>query len=261
MVLDCFAAKLPLYYSSSRLTLLLTFLSIGDSYCLGTYLIPLPVRLSIVDRNTLGLHDAGGYVGECCWRIFQDFLDSDDPLALDERRYAVATLACLKILFGRSQPPVSRIIWFSQHSRALGVRMHDHSQLHHKGLPVRTYWVRSLAFYWRFRIHLQNQMPKKKDLYSKFELPVESKHEKEDSLAKHLTFLLRRSAYSDNILNFARSRVFRFGYLPRKHPTQMKKAIFALAKYIERVTGETAEVKACELVWGRDWWFLHNRFS
>jgi hypothetical protein len=80
-----------------------------------------------------------------------------------------------------------------------------------------------------------------------------------DSLrSTHLRFLLEKSAYSDNILNFARHRVFRFGYLHRKHPTYIKKTIFALAKYIQRVTGETAEVRACESIWGRDRWFTAN---
>jgi hypothetical protein len=74
-------------------------------------------------------------------------------------------------------------------------------------------------------------------------------------LLGHLEFLLEKSAYSDSLLNFARRRVFRFGYLNRSHSKYMKKAIFALAKYVHRVTGETAEVRACESIWGRDRWF------
>jgi len=74
-------------------------------------------------------------------------------------------------------------------------------------------------------------------------------------LSKHLQYLLEKAAYSDNILDFARRRVFRFGYLLRKHPTYMKKAIFSLAKYTQRVTGETTKVRACESIWGQDCWF------
>jgi hypothetical protein len=74
----------------------------------------------------------------------------------------------------------------------------------------------------------------------------------------HLQFLLEKSAHSNDILNFARHRVFRFGYLHRKHPTYIKKAIFALAKYIQRVTGEMAEIKACKSIWGRQRWFTAN---
>jgi hypothetical protein len=73
--------------------------------------------------------------------------------------------------------------------------------------------------------------------------------------SNHLQFLLEKSAYSDNLLNFAHHRVFRFRYLHRKHPTYMKKAIFALAKYVQRVTGSMVEVRACESIWGHNRWF------
>jgi len=83
------------------LTLLLTFLSASEHKELITYVIPLPSRLQIADGSALGLQNAGGYWGEKCdWKIFHDFLDSGDPLALDQRRYAIASFACLKILFG-----------------------------------------------------------------------------------------------------------------------------------------------------------------
>jgi len=256
MVLDFFASKLPLYYSSARLTLLLTFLSTSAPDYLRTYIIPLPSRLKITDDDALALHEAAGYNKTRPWQIFQDFLESSDPLALDERRYAVAALASLKILFGHSQPPVSPITWFSQHSRTCRVHMNGHSQWRHKDFPLATYLTdleRNFAFYWYLRTHF-NQTPQKQSLWNRFsQFTEESKDQFYRS--NHLLFLLPKSAYSHNILNFARYRVFRFAYPHRNHPTYMKRAIFALAKYIERVTGETAEVKACQSIWGRDRWF------
>jgi len=59
--------------------------------------------LKITDEVALDLHNVDGGWAPRHWHTFQDFLDSDDPLALDERRYAVAALACLKILFGHHQ--------------------------------------------------------------------------------------------------------------------------------------------------------------
>ena len=41
----------------------------------------------------------------------------------------------------------------------------------------------------------------------------------------------------------------------------MKKAIFALAKYIRRVTGEPAEVMVCKSIWGRKEWFTEQEVS
>jgi len=257
LVLDFFASKLHLYYSSSRLTLLLTFLSTRKPDYLRTDNIPLPSRLKITDDDALGLHSAGSYYypAVCYWQIFQDFLDSNHPLALDEQKYTIAALACLKILFGHHQAPVSRMTWFNQHSRALRVRMGGHPQRPHKDLAVGTYWGRSLAFYWHLRTYVRNQRPQKQPLWTRsFQFGRESADQ--NSRSNHLLFLLQRSAYSDKILTFARYRVFRFRYLHRKHPKYMKKAIFSLAKYIQRVTGETAEVRACESIWGR-----HNRVS
>ena len=251
VVLSFFASKLQLYYSSSRLTLLLTFLSASEPNYLGTYVIPLPSRLKFFDDSALGLHSAGGfYSGDCYWKIFQDFLDSGNPLALDERKYTIASLVCLKILFGHHQAPVSRFAWFTQHCRSLRIGIESRSQRHHTYFPVETYWGRSISSYWDLRTCLANRSPQRMDLSD-----VNAHFELQFYRSKHLRFLLEKSAYSDNILDFARDRVFRFGYLLRKHPAYMKRAIFSLAKYIQRVTGETAEVRACESIWGRDRWF------
>ena len=253
LVLDFFASKLHLYYSSSRLTLLLTFLSTTWDY-LRTDLIPLPSRLESIDHDALDLHNAGGYYPYENYRqIFQDFLDSNHPLALEERRYAVAAFACLKILFGHSQLPVSRITWFSQHSRALRERMEHQSQWHPKYLRLESYRIR-VAFYWHFGTRHRSRMPQKQPLWETYS-QFRRERAGQDFCSKHLLFLLPKSAYSDNILDFARYKLFRFGYLPRNHPKSMKRAIFALAKYIERVTGESAQVRACESIWGRERWF------
>ena len=258
IVLNFFASNLQLYYSSSRLTLLLTFLSVSAPNRFRTYIIPLPRRLKISDDNALGLHDAGGScVHNCYWNIFQDFLHfSKAPLALDERRYATASLACLKILFGHCQAPVLRLTSFRRPSRTLRVDLEDHSQWNHTDLPVGTDWARTIRLYWDLRISLPNLMRQGTHLSGAeilFQLRQQRRHQYFRS--NHLQFVLQQSAYSDNILDFARYRVFRFGFLHRKHPVYMKKAIFALAKYIQRVTGETAEVRTCESIWGRDEWF------
>ena len=254
LVLDFFASKLHVYYSSSRLTLLLTLLSFNGSNYLLTHHIPLPSRLKIADEDALDLYGAGGLhraMGD--WKIFEDFLHSNDLLALDERRYIVAASACLKILFRCSQPPISRITWFSQHFRALRMCMEDHSQ-QNRNVPWEEVYSRHVAFYWHLRTRHRNQKPQEQSLLRRSS-QFNQEGGAQDSLSNHFRFLLRRSAYSHNIPNFARYRVFRFGYLHRQHPTYMKRAIFALAKYIERVTGDTAEVRTCESIWGRDRWF------
>jgi hypothetical protein len=262
IVLKFFASKLPLYYSSSRLTLLLTFLSASGPKYLGTYLIPLPSRLQTADDHALGLHSAGGFHGgDCYWKIFQEFLDSSDvPLALDGQKYTIAALTCLKILFGLYQAPVSLLTWFSQHCRALRIGIESRSRHHHTDLPVGTYRGRSISTYWHLRTHLPNQMRQGIHLSAVdalFELSrqgaLQGAHQ--CSRSNHLQFLLQKSVYSNNILDFARYRVFRFAYLARRHPAYMKKTIFSLAKYIQRVTGETGEVRACESIWGRERWF------
>lgn len=114
-------------YSSSQLTLLLTFLSPSRSIPFPPYVIPLPSRLKMVDRNALNLHGEHGclpqeHLGQHR-KIFQGFLDSSDPLALNAQRYATAALAGLKILFGHYHTPVLNFRWFSQHSRILRVGM------------------------------------------------------------------------------------------------------------------------------------------
>jgi len=254
LVLDFFTSKLHLYYSSSRLTLLLTFLSTSGSNYLRTYLIPLPSRLKNIDEDALDLHTASGWhADKCYWQTFQDFLHSKDPLALDGGKYAVAAFACLKILFGPYQPPISCIMWFSQHSQALRERMNHHSPWHHRALQLKSV-RRCLTFYCHLRTHPCDLMPPKRFLLESF-LRLEDERRYQFRRSDHLLFLLPKSAYSHDILNFARSRVFRFGYLYRKHPTYMKKVIFSLAKYIARVTGETAKVRACESIWGREAWF------
>ena len=253
LVLNFFTSKLHLYYSSSRLTLLLTLLSTISPDYLGTDIIPLPPRLKITDDDALDLCSADNRVYFPDKRIFRDFLDSNNPLALDEQRYAVASWACLKILFGHSQLPVPRITWFSQHSRALRECMEDHSQWRLKDPSLITY-QRRVAFYWHLRTHHRIQKPQKLNLLGRSR-QLRKESDDQDCRSEHLLFLLPKSAPSHNILDFARYRVFRFGYLHRNHPTSMKRAIFALAQYIERVTGETAEVRACESIWGRDRWF------
>jgi len=259
LVLDFFASKLPLYYSSSRLIFLLTFLFASGPNLLGTYAVPLPSRLQIADDNALRLHRAGhDYYEKCHWKILQDFLDSGHPLALDQRRYAIASFACLKILFGQYQAPVLRFTWLIRHSRTLRGGMEMNYQRNHTDLPVGTDWQRSIHLYWDIRTRLPSQMrpgshPHLLGVLTLLELSRQRAYPYSQS--EHLQFLLQKSAYSDNILDFARYRVFRFGYLHRKHPSHMKKAIFSLAKYIQRVTGETAEVRVCESIWGRDTWF------
>ena len=236
------------------MTLLLTVLSTSKPDYLLAHIIPLPSRLKIIDKDALDLRATGGwYPDECHWKIFQDFLDSNNPLALDERRYAVAALSCLKILFGHSQRPVAPITWFSQHSRALMGNMEDHSQWLIK-YPQVVIYRRRVLFYWHLRTRHHNKMPQNSSLWREF-FQFERESEHQNSRSNLLQFLLPKSGYSNNILDFARYSVFRFGYLPRNHPTHMKRAIFALAKYIERVTGEMAEVRACESIWGHDRWF------
>ena len=263
MVLNFFTSKLHPYYSSSRLTLLLTFLSTIQSDCLGGSVIPLPSKLKRVDNDGLGLHG----IGDLCpvehlpehRHIFQDFLDSGDPLALDGQRYATATLACLKIILERHQAPVSRIRWLTQHSRTVRVGIEDRFQWHHTDLPPGMDWNRRVNFYWHVKTTLPSRspqgMPEAPASYLHHYYQFRIKIQDDRLLANHLEFLLEKAAYSNNLLNFAHRKVFRFGYLDRKHPTYIKKAIFALSKYIQRVTGGTAEVEACESIWGCNRWF------
>jgi len=88
LVLNFFASKLHLYYSSSRLTLLLTVLLASETNYINTRYIPLPSRLKTADDNALSLHSVGlrYNTGNSFGKIFKDFLDSGNPLALDERK-------------------------------------------------------------------------------------------------------------------------------------------------------------------------------
>jgi len=245
-VLDFFASKLQIYYSSSRLTLLLTLFHIPPDHLhlitgFRADVIPLPSRLKMVDHDAFGLHRSFSYAlqGKCY--IFRDFLDSGHALALDGQRHATAASACLKIIFMHDHAPHSR--------RTL--RVAQSSQRHRADLKREALWHRSVK-HWNFRSYLSSQkLQKFSPAFVEFVKKVQHQH----LLSGHLKSLLEKSAHSRNLLNFARRRVFRFGYLQRNHPTYMKKAIFSLAKYIHRVTGETVEVRACASIWERDRWF------
>jgi len=271
LVLDFFASKLHLYYSSSRLTSLLTTIyasidspasvistqhSIEDSDAL----VPLPPRVRAVDNAALSLCGALSYSRrlktESLWEIFLDFLDSDHPLALDGDRYATAAWSFLNVIFKHYQLPVFCFAWFSQHYRTMGLDLEHPSTRHLFHSEAEMDFSQTVDMYWGLRTI---QVPGCLDTeYSKVlrqEYEDYQAFSLQNLLSGHLQFLLERSAYSNNLLNFARHRVFRFRYLHRRHPTHMKKAIFALAKYIQRVTGSTAEVSACESIWGRKKWF------
>ena len=238
-VLNFFASKLPLYFSSSRLTLLLTLLDIPPDSLhpmryFQAFLIPLPSRLKMMDRDALGFFSVSHLPADR--NIFRNFLGSGHPLALDGRRYATAASACLKIIFKYYHLPLSCFHRFRRHS--LTPRLMEH--LSHRRDISLPQWKNFLETYFS-----TPERPGRPAIYE----PLDRLR------TTHLRLLLEKSAYSDNLLNFARCRVFRFGYLRRNHPTYMKQAIFALAKYIHRVTGGTAEVRACESIWGRDKWF------
>jgi hypothetical protein len=217
----------------------------------------------IIDRNALSLHSIGDFcpiehLGQHR-QIFQDFLDSSDSLALNGQRYAIAALACLKIIFRHYQAPVSRFAWVTQHSRALRMEMKHPSQWHHADLPAEMDWNRSINFYWYLRTSLPTRTPwgtsQALPDINQIRYQFEGQKRGQYSRSHHLRILLQKSACSDDLLNFAHRRVFRFGYLHRNHPTYIRKAIFALAKYIQQVTGGTAEVRACESIWRHDRWF------
>jgi len=243
-ILDFFKSKLPLYYSSSRLTLLLTLLEYSSDRFhpmrfFGPEYISLPSRLKMMDRDALNFMSVPQLSGD--WNIFRNFLGSDHPLALDGQRYATAALTCLKIIFKHYQVPLLCFQRFRRHILTPSVDMEQIANRRDvKSLPG---WKNFLETH--FSTSERQGIP---EIHAALYLCQRRR-------TIHLGFLLRKSAYSDNLLNFARCRVFRFGYLCRKHPTHMKQAIFALAKYIHQVTGGTAEVRACESIWGRDKWF------
>jgi hypothetical protein len=244
MVLDFFRSKLQLYYSSSRLTLLLTLLDIprGPLNTMRNFsadIIPLPPRLKALDSDAHCLHTSFSncyFIGD--WSIFQNFINSGHPLALNGWRYATAASACLKIIFICDHAP------HSQHT----LRVNQRSQRHHADLKPKTLWHRSVR-----HLDLSNNYNK---AVQGIPRAVKIRHQRFRS--EFLKFLLEKSAYSDDLLNFACNRVFRFGYLQQNHPVYMKRVIFALANYIHRVTRETTHVRACESIWGRQRWFTEN---
>ena len=248
-VLDFFASKLQLYYSSSRLTLLLTLLDAHRNSERGFYanIIPLPSRLKAMDTDAhclLSSFSDPRFIGN--YSIFQDFLDSSHPLALDGQRHAIAASACLKIIFIHDQAPH---YWITR-------RVNQRSQRHRADLKPKTLWHRSvrhsdIEFYPYNYVMAVNMVPR---AVSRFKVEIEAQRFR----SGHLKFLLEKSAYSNDLLTFASLRVFRFGYLQQNHPIYMKRVIFALAKYVHRVTGETAQVRACESIWGRPRWFTKN---
>jgi len=243
-VLNFFASKLSLYYSSSRLTLLITLLDIPPDRLdprtgFHAYIIPLPSRLVAMDGDALGFFSVFRFPLDRS--IFRDFLNSGHPLALDGQRHATAASACLKIIFICDQLP--------HYWRPL--RVDQLSQRHRGDLKPKTLSHRSVR-HWHLRSYLHcRKVPRD---FVTFGTKIQCQHLR----SEHLKFLLEKSAYSDSLLNFARRRVFRFGYLQRNYPTYMKRTIFALAKYIHRVTGETAEVRACESIWRHQRWFAEN---
>ena len=243
-VLDLFTSKLQLYYSSSRLTLLLTLLDIppnplrpDPTFWLNIPFLALPSRLKMMDSDALSLGSVSRFPA-VEWEIFREFLDSGHPLALDGQRRATAASACLKLILIHDQAP---------HSRRTP-RVVQRSQRHRADLKPKGLWHQNPIFLSR----LGRYFPRRVDRtisrdFSEFQGKIQAQHFR----SEHFIFLLEKSGYSDNLLNFARRRVFRPEYLRRKRPIYMKKAIFALAKYIRRVTGETAEVMVCKSIWGR----------
>ena len=253
-VLNFFTSKLQLYYSSSRLTFLLTLLDIppnhlrqDPTFWLDIPFLVLPSRLKMMDSDALSLGPFSRFPA-VEWSIFREFLDSSHPLALDGQRYATAASACLKIMFIHDQAP---------HSRRTQ-RVVQRSQRHRTDLKPKALWHQSAIFLSHLQRYFSRRVDQKNSrAFPEFQGKIQAQHVR----SEHFIFLLEKSAYSDNLLNFARRRVFRFEYLRRKHPIYMKKAIFALAKYIRRVTGETAEVGACKSIWGRKRWFTAQEVS
>jgi hypothetical protein len=215
-------------------------------------LIPLPSRLETMDDDALGLcnfcHNCdhlGQDHRDAVQSIFRDFLDSGHPLALDGQRYATAASACLKLIFKHYQVPLSCFQRFSRHSLTPRLTV-DMEYLFHRRHVNPPGWMDFLETY--FSCFSWDVYPGISGIYDALDVLQRAR-------SSQLQFLLEKSAYSNTLVNFARRRVFRFGYLQRNHPKYMKKAICALAKYIHRVTGGPAEIRACELIWGRDKWF------
>ena len=193
----------------------------------------------MVHRYALSFFSKNYFTVNCY--IFRDFLDSGHPLALNGGRYATAASVCLKLILKHYQVPLSCFQRLSRQSLIARLSM-DIGHLSHWRNVNLPGWKTFLTTH--FSSHMRPGRTEISSALDRFQYYG----------SDHLQFLLEKSSYSDNLLNFARRRVFRFGYLHRKHPTYMKKAIFALAKYIQRVTGETAEVRACESIWGCKGW-------
>ena len=147
--------------------------------------------------------------------IFRDFLDSRHPLALDGRRHATAASACLKIIFIYDQAPHS---WHTP-------RINQCPQRHRADLKPKTLWHRNVR-HWARRNHLYNYEQGAPPAFSELELKIKDQRFRSGLL----TFLLEKSAYSDDLLNFACRRVFRFGYLQPNHPIIYEKGHFRSRK-------------------------------
>jgi hypothetical protein len=168
-------------------------------------IIPLPSRLKTMDSDALGLRSffAHALLRNCY--IYRDFLDSSHPLALDGQRYATAASACLKIIFKYYQVPLSCFQRISQHALTSRLFVDMEHLSHQRGVNLQG-WKTFLETY--FSTHKREGIPA---IYAALDF-----HQRLRS--SHLQFLLKKSAYSDNLLNFAHRRVFRFGYLHQKHP-------------------------------------------
>jgi hypothetical protein len=103
-------------------------------------------------------------------------------------------------------------------------------QRHHADLQAGTNWGRDLEFYWYLRTFFPSPGLQRisKTPESRYITLGALRVPQIRILSSHLQFLLDKSAHSDNILGLARRKVFRFGYLHRDHPTDMKKAFLLL---------------------------------
>lgn len=156
-------------------------------------------------------------------QILENFLDFLMPSGdLDAERYATVAFVCLIHLFGDYWAPVSRSTWFSRHSQARIKDTEHLSRWHGPQLRGTLWWGENVAFYW----HLRTCIPDHS--WSNFGTKTFSTQDVLtiywDKLARQqycsifIQFLLEGSSYSDQLLSFSRRRVFRFGYLHRKHP-------------------------------------------
>jgi hypothetical protein len=254
------AAKPPNYYSNSQSALLLDLIhgqkDISSLPGLHDRLSP-PSRMEKQASNLSQLFTVFSpkLLRETHHsQVLGDFLgflmQSSD---LDAKEYAASAFVCLMDLLGDYQAPVSRSNWFSRHSQTTTKHL---SRWRGPWLRGTLWWGENIGFYW----HLRTWIPDHP--WSSFGTKASPTQDVVtiywDKLGSQycrsllVQFLLERSSYSEHLLNFSRQRVFRFGYLHRKHPTHMKQVVIALAKYIQRVTGKADEVRVCESIWGRD---------